>query len=653
MIVADDAKTTDANPEKASQGDKINLWMQFYVTRKPLLFLAALIPIGLSLFHLYTASTGTLEPYKHRAIHLVLVLLIVFITENVARYYAKEQTRPLPLIDLVLVAMTLAVAVYIFIEYDGLITRITGATQYDVIFGAMLVLLILEAARRCVGKVIALLGLLFMLYAYFGKYVPGTFGHRGFTFDQIMEQMFVQTWGIFGVPLASASVFIIIFIIFGAFLMKSGAGEFFIEVAYALAGRARGGPAKTAVVASALMGTLSGSAVANVVTTGSFTIPLMIRTKLKPTFAAAVEASASTGGSIMPPVMSAVAFLIAQYTHTPYVKIIGYALVPAILFYVSVYFMIHFEACREGLAPMESTDMPDLKETMKKGGHFLIPIVVMVILLALQMSPMKAGFYAIVLTVALSWVRKETRMGLKEIIDALELGSRNVVIISVTCAIAGIIVGSISLCGLGIKFSSAMLGIAGGNLIMLLFLTMISCIILGMGMPIVPAYIIVFTLGVPAIVEAGVMPVIAHFFVFYYATFSGLTPPVALSAYAAAGIAKVDPLKVALEAMKVSVVAFIIPFAFVLDSRLMMIGGTAGGYAVIIITMIVAVVGLAASIRGWLLTQLSLWERLLVGGGALLVLFSTLSVTNWIGMGLLLFVGATQLWQQRKLSEVV
>lgn len=647
---------TTAQTRAESEGEFRTLWDAFIEaqgveTRRLVVLLGSLIPIGLALFHLYTSYAGTLQPWLHRAIHLMGMLLVVFFSNNIKRMKDSGWKRGFPLIDLLWIGLILAVCVYMAFEYDQIIIRFAGPTTNDVIFGTILILLVLESSRRCVGTPVTALAALFLAYAYVGKFVPGVFGHKGFSYHRIIDQMFVQTFGIFGIPMDAAAVFIVIFIMFGAFLVKSGAGDFFIQLAYATSGRTRGGPAKTAVVASALMGTISGSGVANTVTTGLFTIPLMKKTGLRAEFAGAVEASASMGGALMPPIMSSAAFVIAEFTGTPYRMIMLHALLPALLFYFSIFMMIDLETLKTGVKTLPPGEIPRLRTVLAQGWQFLIPVLVLVALLTRGITPMKAGFYAIVLTVGLAAFKKETRMSFNDIISALELGIHNTAVVSITCAAAGILVGSISLSGLGVKFSGLLFSIAGNNLFLLFAFTMLSSLILGMGMPIVPAYIIVASLGVPALVSAGVPKIAAHMFVFYFAIVSGITPPVALCAYAAAGIAKVEPAKVALTALRLSAVAFLVPFMFGYDSRLLLMGASPLVLLRIIMTAFIGVYALACGLQGWFRSRLSLFERAAAVLAALMLVYPTWW-SDLIGFGLLAIVLVVSLVRSRSRSAV-
>jgi TRAP transporter 4TM/12TM fusion protein len=568
-----------------------------------------LFAIGLSGFSLYTAAFGLLESWKHRMIHLMLILVLVFLSQMVKDFKKEKLIRAASMV--LMLVLWAALLVYVAIDYEQIILRMGIPNMYDKIFGTILIILVMVASYRKMGLAITSLGGLFMVYALFGNIFPGDLYHRGMSYGRFIDFLFNQTIGILGVPIKVAAEYVIMFIIFGAFLTKSGAGEFFIRLSFALTGRYWGGPAKAAVVASALMATINGSGVGNAVATGSITIPLMKKVGYKPHFAAAVEAAASNGGMIMPPVMASVAFLIAEFTKTPYSQIMLHGLIPASLYFFAVILMVHFEAKKTDLSPLPEDQIPDLKVVLASGWYFFVPILILGYMLFKGFSPMMAASMGIMIMVILSYVKKETRMGIKEILAALEEGSTNTIAVSVACAVAGIIVGVITGTGLGVKFSSMILSLAGDSMFMVLFLTMISSIIMGMGMTAAAVYVIVSALTVPALITMGVPMMPAHFFVYYYGISSAITPPVALAAYGAAGIAGADNNKTALTAMRLAIVTFVIPFAFVYNPELLAIGSIPDVLVTVVFAM-VGVLALSAGIAKWLLQSMSQLERLLL-----------------------------------------
>jgi TRAP transporter 4TM/12TM fusion protein len=596
----------------------------------PALFLFAVTAIGLGVFSVYTGYFGLLESWLHRMIHLTVILGLVFLADLICPDSEGWKRRIVLFLGVVMLLALSATAVYSFSNYKEITYRAGMPDSLDQIFGMILVVLVMYASYRKLGLVITLIAAVFIGYAFFGYIFPGQLYHRGVSYPRFIDFMFNQTIGIIGVPIKVAAEYVIMFILFGAFLSRSGTGEFFIRLSFALTGRQWGGPAKAAVVASALMGTISGSGVANAVATGSITIPLMKRVGYKPHFAAAVEAAASNGGMIMPPIMASVAFLIAEFTGTPYSKIMLYGLFPALLYFFAIMLMVGFEARKQDLKPLTDEEIPSTRKILGEGWIYLLPIAVLVFMLIRGFTPMRAATIGIVFMIALSYVKKSTRMGLVDILAALEEGVSNTITVSVACAIAGIIVGVITSTGLGIKFSSMILSVAGSSLFMVLVLTMFSSIILGMGMTAAAVYIIVSALTVQALIKMGVNIMAAHFFVYFYGIASAITPPVALAAYGAAGIAGADQNLTAITACKLAIVTFLIPFAFVYNPAIMAIGSIP---AIILAvgTAAFGVVALSTGFAGWMFRLLPIPQRILmiVAG---IGLFTNLLWVNILGL---------------------
>ncbi len=412
------------------------------------------------------------------------------------------------------------------------------------------------------------------MYSYFGPYFPGFLAHRGYSIQRIVSHMYFTTEGILGIPLGVSASFIFLFILFGAFLEKTGIGKLFIDIADAIAGWAAGGPAKVAVITSALEGTVSGSSVANTVGSGSFTIPMMKKLGYRPEFAGAVEAAASTGGQIMPPVMGAAAFLMAEFTNTPYIEIAKAAAIPACLYFFGIFIEVHFEAKRCGLKGMSRDQLPKFMEVLLKRGHLFVPLVAIIYVLIEGYTPTYAALVGLGLSIVAGMITKATRMSPWDIITALQAGARGAVGVAMACATAGIIVGVVTLTGIGLKMANGLVEIAGGNLFFTLFFTMITSLILGMGVPTTANYVITSTIAAPALVMLGVPMLAAHLFVFYFGIVADITPPVALAAYAGAGIAKSNPFWTGVTATKLAIGAFIIPYIFVYNPAMILIGTT-------------------------------------------------------------------------------
>jgi len=467
--------------------------------------------------------------------------------------------------------LSLSTTAYIFIDYLGIVNRGGLPSGTDVFFASITTLLVLEASRRIAGWELGVMAVVFILYAYLGPYLPGDFGHRGYSLSDIVNFSYVTTEGIYGDATAVSSTYIILFIIFGAFLAKSGMGEFFNELALSVAGASRGGPAKVGVIASAIHGMINGSAVASAVTTGAFTIPLMKRIGYSPTFAAAVEATAACGGQILPPVMGAAAFIMAETLNIPYVKICIAAAIPAVLYYAGLLFQVHLRALRDDLKGLDKSELPKLSNVLKARGHLSIPLIVLVALLFGGYSPMLAASSTIVLTVVVAAIKPETRFSIKDILNALEKGARDTLSVAIACASVGITVGVFTQTGLGLKLANILIELGGNTLFGTLFWTMIASIILGLGLPSIPTYIITATMTAPALLNFGIEPLVSHLFVFYFGVIANLTPPVALAAFATAGIAGSEPQKTGWLSCKLAIAGIIVPFIFTYNPAMLIL----------------------------------------------------------------------------------
>ncbi len=616
----------------------------------PIARVAALLAIGMSVYHMYVVATGTPEAIILRGTHLLFAFLLVFLTlPNGARARGRRLGWAL---DLALMALAVAAVGYLFWNYEYVVTRIYYADPLepgDILFGSLTVLLVLEAARRTTGWVLPITAVVFLAYAFLGPWLPGLLAHPGFTLELVLDQLYLTTEGIFGIPLAVSATYVIVFVIFGAFLATSGVGQFFTDFATALTGGSRGGPGKVSVVSSTLFGTVSGSAVANVMVDGWLTIPLMKRAGFRPAFAAAVEATASTGGQLMPPVMGAAAFVMAEFTGIPYIQIAKHALVPALLYYVALFLSIHFEALRSDLKGVPKAELPSLREVLLRRGHLFLPVFVILGFMVAGFTPTYAALWATAAVVLLSWLRRETRMGPRKILRALEDGARNTLAVAATCAVAGIIVGVVALTGVGIRFTSLVLAVAGDHLVLALLLTMAAGIVLGMGMPTTPAYIVQAALLIPALIRLGVPEVAAHMFVLYFACLSAITPPVALAVYAAAGIGGARLWESGVEAVKAGAAGFIVPYMFVFGPALLLIGDPID-VAWAIVSATTGAVALAAALRGYLRGPATWLERALLGAAALLLIDPGL-LTDSVGFGCLAGAVGSQALRGRRATQ--
>ena len=578
--------------------------------------LITVVGVAMSIFHIYTAQFGVYSALVQRPVHLAFAFVLIFLLHP-----SKKEGRGwwIHLLDGLFIVLSVISLIHLIVTFKEIVLRGGAATQLDIWLGGLLILFVLEGTRRVLGWALPIIASVFILYALLGKYLPGLWGHRGVNLESLISYHYLTTEGIFSLPLGVSATFIYIFILFGGFLVASGTGEFFIDFANSIAGHLKGGPAKVAVFSSACFGTISGSAVANVVGTGSFTIPLMKRLGYSPTFAGAVEAVASTGGQIMPPVMGAGAFIIAEMLGIPYIQVAIAAAIPAILYYFSLMYMVHLEAIRLGLRGLSKEERPNLWNTLKGRGYLLIPAILLIYWLIVGYSPMKAGFWSIGAVFVFSFLRRATWMGPMKLVEALKRGGTGCLEVVTACACAGIVIGVVTQTGLGLKFSTIVIEASKGFLPLALTFIAITSLILGMGVTTSAAYILTIILGGPVLVKLGVLPLAAHLFVFYYSCLSTITPPVALAAYAGAGIAGANPFSVGFTAMRLALIAYIVPYFFVFQPVLIW----QGNFLNILWAFFTAVLGciaLGSGLMGQMLGPLGIFSRLLlVGGGFALI----------------------------------
>lgn len=654
MSHSQDTKKTGSNPEfepEISQGeleelmkkvDKESTFRKLTGAQHKLVYVIAVL---FSCFHLYTGLFGLFAAQIQRSVHLAFAFALVFLLYPAG----KKSSERIGAIDYITTAVATFTGLYLTIEYERLMTAAGNYTQTDLVFGVLGVLFTLEAARRVVGTPIVVIATSFLIYAYFGNYFPGFLSHRGYSLERIVTHMYYTTEGILGIPLGVSATFIFLFLLFGAFLERTGIGKLFIDIANAIAGWASGGPAKVAVITSALEGTISGSSVANTVGSGSFTIPMMKKLGYRPEFAAAVEASASTGGQIMPPIMGAAAFLMAEFIGMPYIDIAKAAVIPALLYFSGILISVHLEAKRLGLKGVSRSELPTIWSVMKERGHLFVPLIAIIYVLMEGSTPVLAALVGLGLSIAAGMIKKETRMGLRDIIDALEAGARSALGVAVACATAGIIVGVVTLTGVGLKMANGLVDLASGNLLLTLVFTMVASLILGMGAPTTANYVITATIAAPALILLGVPILAAHMFVFYFGIVADITPPVALAAYAGAGIAKADPFKTGVIATKLAIGAFIIPYIFVLSPQIILIGSTPMGIIQNLITAICGMTAIGAAMIGYFLTNMSMAERtgFFLGG---ILLIDPGTITDVIGL-VILVIGIVIQLRRRKTDK--
>ncbi len=608
---------------------------------RALRLIVTVVAVAMSLYHMYVAWFGPPEAYVFRGTHLLFTMTLIFLL-----YPLKPGGgwgwRTL---DWLLLAGSWAFIAHIFVNYEYVNNRIIyidELTRLDMFYAVLATALVLEATRRVLGWALTLTGLAFLAYPLFFSNVR---------LPVLMEQVYLSTEGIFGSTLGVSASYVMLFVLFGAFMEKSGTGRLFMDFALSLAGGTAGGPGKVSVISSSLFGTVSGSAVANVMVDGPMTIPLMKRSGFRPHFAAAVEATASTGGQIMPPVMGAAAFVMAEFLSVSYFQVTVWAIIPAILYYVAVFFAVHFEAKRVGLLGVPRAELPRFVQVMRERGHLFIPIVILLWGLLAGYSAPLCALVGLVACLPAALLRKTTRAGItwRTVIEALEEGAKNTLSVAIACACAGIMIAAVTITGAGISFTQVVLELSQNSLVLALVLTAIAGIVLGLGLPTTPSYIMMVALLVPAIVKLGTPVPAAHMFAFYFAILSAITPPVALAVFAAASLAKANMWDAGWAAMRVGAVGYIVPFMFVYEPALLMIGPwqtTAAAF----VSATVGVIALAASLHGYLLAPLAMWQRAVLFAGAILLIVPEL-ISSIVGAAILATIGGMQLSSRRRRTE--
>ncbi len=685
---------TGASRPEERAGPPMAAWVTVVVT---------LLAVALGAFQLYTAGVRPFNLFVQRGFHLMVVLVVAFL----AFPFRKRERRAVDwVVDLTLVAASAYVGLYLLLDLDGIIRRSGFFLQRDIVAGVIAVLVVLEAARRTIGWAITGVAVVALLYAmagprgalpWLGELLPGILSHRGYPFERIVSHLYLGQEGIFGLPLGVAATVVFTFILFGAFLESTGAGKSFMDMAYALAGRQRGGPAKAAVIASGFMGSVSGSAIANVVTTGAFSIPLMKRLGYRPEEAGGVEAAASTGGQILPPVMGAGAFLMAEYTGVPYSEIVRISILPALMYFATVYLFVDLIALKRGMRGLPASQLPKVRDVVREGWYYLVPLAVLIYFLAINVSPNRVGFIAVVSILAVSLLRwvvrrlllgrrapeeptgagvdvdeaeraaavegayaaagalavaprqsagRDAILGFRGFVEAFRVGLLNAVPVSVACAVAGVVVGIITLTGLGLKFSALMLAFSGGNLLLAILLVILASLVLGMGLPVTASYIVLAVLAAPLLQnEFGIPLLIAHLVIFWYSQDSNVTPPVALAAFAGAGIARADPMRTALQAWKMAKGLYLIPLFMIYNPELIL-GGATWYYVWTIVVGFVALAAFAAALEGYMFTRMAWYSRVLAAVGLVLIFYPSFAY-EVVGMVVMTVVLGVNLARRR------
>ncbi len=613
-----------------------------HLTQGPVKYFIAAICILYSLFHLYI-TFNPMPALLQRAVHVGVGFGLIFLIFPATKSTSRSKVA---WYDWIWLLLSISGVAYLFYAYQDIVTSRGGmANQVDIIFSIITVICVLEGSRRITGWILPILASIFLLYPFIShlNFMPDRLLTRPYDMGDIFGQLFLKTEGLYSTAIGASVTFIFLFILFGAFLARSGMGQLFNDLALALAGHKQGGPAKVAVLSSGFMGSINGSALSNVVSTGAFTIPLMKKVGYHKDFAGAVEASASVGGQILPPIMGASAFIMAETTGVKYGTIALAALLPAVLYYLGVIAQVHFRAGRRDLKGIAKESLPRIKQVMKVRGHMLLPIVFLIFLLMKNVPVGYSAAYTIAFTVVISMLRAETRMGIKDILGALEDGARQSLAVMAACAVVGIIIGVVSLTSFGTVMTSAIVTLGAGSLFLTLILTMLASMVLGMGLPSIPAYIITATMAAPALAGFDIPILSAHMFVFYFGIFANITPPVCLAAFAGAGIAGGDPMKTGFQSLKLALAGFIVPFMFIYNPTMLMIDPT--GLAVtakefplppiidiivVVLTSVTGIIGLSAAVEGYFKGLMNPVMRILLAIGALLLIYPEV-ITDVIG----------------------
>ena len=600
------------------------------------------VAVAMSAFHVFTAI-NSIPSMEQRCVHVGFALTLTFMQAFLSSKNVFKRT-----LLFVFIVGTIVSTAYVFDQWHDMIMRIAFPDKLDIYMGCVITIALLEAARRKLGLAMPLLAILFILYALYGRYLPQSIGHRGYTLKRVMSVLYMELSGIYGQVAGISATYIFLFVLFGAFLENSGAGQFFINLSTALVGKSRGGSAKVTTVASCLFGMVSGSAVANVMTVGPLTIPLMEQSGYSKRFSGAITSVAGTGGQFMPPIMGAAAFIISETLGIPYMSVAKAAFIPGVLYYLAIIFIIDLRSSKLGMKGLD--EVPDWKAVLKKDFYLSIPVILLVYFLAVvRWSPIKAGLWAIAAMLAVSWLKKETRMGPKKIFKAFYAGAMGSLDVDVVCALAGIMIGMLSMTGLGLKFSNLLIALSGGSLPVLLVLTMIAALILGMGMTTTSVYIILSVLVAPALIKMNIQPLAAHLFVFYFGILSAITPPIATASYAAASVAKDDPMRLGWVAWKIGLSGYNLPFMFIVSPELLMMGNL---MSILLATVsgVMGIYALSVALEGYFKGDLNIVFRVVLFAAACCLLYPGY-VTDIAGYAVFAAVLLPRWWKARQTGK--
>jgi TRAP transporter 4TM/12TM fusion protein len=575
------------------------------------------LAIAFTCFVIYSMATFSIQEMKQFSLFLAFTLAVTFIRHPL--YPKNPNSRLFLVIDLILALLSFSIAVYIWVDYWEFIFRVGIPTKLDVTFSIITIVLVFEATRRVVGWPLLIIAFVFLIYTFFGQYLPPPLSHKGYDISRITTTFFMTKNGIFGIPLKVTTHFIFLFITFGAFFSACGGTQFFIDIATALFGKMRGGPAKVSIGVSGMMGTISGSAVANTVTTGTFTIPLMKRIGFESHVAGAVEATASSGGALMPPVMGATAFIMAEYIGVPYISICKAALIPAILYYLAIFSVVHFYSLKIGIRGLTQSELPEVKKIISKSWVFVVPLFILVFALIKGYSPRMAVLYALLATVIFTAFKKETRLGPSKLLEALANSGYNSVMVACAAVTAGVVIGVVLLTGMGTKITSLVLSVSAGSLMLALPIVMLASLIFGMGLPTLVCYVLLAATVAPSLVNLGIPLLSAHLFIFYFGMLSMVTPPVSFASYAGAAIAQANPMKTGWTAWTFALAGFLLPYMFVYDKSLLMMG-TVLEIIPAVFTSLIGIICLGAGITGYLRRATTFYERILLFAAAFLLI---------------------------------